>query len=112
MFKFNVLAEKAPSDTFVDELLTLLVNANVGTPGTDIFESSAFAIPKTGRYMTIIETGGMPDDETQNAVADPAYERPGAQITVRAATKPAARAMAAAARRALRVRNVNVNPLP
>lgn len=113
VFKFNVRAEKAPSDTFVDELLALLVNANVGVVGTDMFESSAFAIPKTGRYLTIIETGGLPDDETQNDIATPAYERPGAQITVRAATKPAAWAMVRAAHKALgRVRNVNVTPLP
>lgn len=89
---------------FTDDILAILVAAGVGTPGTNMFESSAALIPTgAGPYLTVTETGGSGPEGTHNTVALglPAYQRPNAQIFVRAATKIPARAMIDAAYRAL-----------
>lgn len=111
---FNVLAVKRPSATFPEELITLLVAAAVGTKATasgNIFLSTGVSLPAgDGPYLSIIETGGTAPLRTQNAVATPAYQRPSAQIVVRAATYTAARTMARAAYNALvGVRNRTVS---
>jgi hypothetical protein len=113
MYKFNILADKRPSQTFVEEVLQVLVTANVGQASVNIFHSSNVAQLKgAGPFLSVIETSGMPSDRTHGNTRLPAYERPGAQIVVRASATPVAKAMAWAAWRALaKVRNRYVQPL-
>lgn len=107
---FNVFAIKGASDTFIEELVKLLTDAGVGTFGTNIFASTSAEIPVgAGPYLSIVETGGTSPERTQNSVAVPAYQRPTAQLVVRASTYSAARTMARAAYNALvGVRNQTV----
>lgn len=99
---FNILADKVSSDTFTEEIVALLVAAGVGTEGVNIFVGSKVSIPNgAGPYLHIVETAGREPDDTHNSLTVPAYERPGAQIVVRALTRPPARTMANAAYRAL-----------
>jgi hypothetical protein len=80
---------------FLDDLLVLLQTAGVGTPGTNIFASSKSVIPVgPGPYLSVTETGGSGPEGTHNAVGLPAYQRPNAQLLVRASTYAAARTMA------------------
>jgi hypothetical protein len=93
MVVFNVIAEKSPSATLIEELVALLVAAGLGTFGTTIFGSSQASIPAgDGPYITIVETGGPAPRSTHNVVN--AYEQTTAQITTRAATYAAARSRA------------------
>jgi len=107
---FNVVATKQPSPTFSTELVAILVGAGVGVFGTNIFISSKAVIPPgPGPYLNIVATGGVTGIRTQNDVSGPSYERPSAQITVRANSAAAAEAMARAAYAALTsVRNTTV----
>lgn len=95
---------------FTEEIAAILSNAGVGTPEVNIFGSSLKKIPRgDGPFLSITETGGTDPDNTQNSTAIPAYRRPGAQIVVRAATKPAAETMAFGAYNALfAIRNERV----
>lgn len=110
VFAFNIDATKQASETFPEEVLKLLQNAGVGTPVTNMFIGSQATLPLgDGPYLNLIETPGQTALRTHNSVATPAYQRPSAQITVRAKTLVAARAMARAAYNALvGVRNQEV----
>lgn len=79
---------------FPDEILTLLTDAGVGTPGTTIFLSSRGVTPVgDGPFLLVTETGGMAPERTQNSVAVPAYRRPGLQFMVRGVKHHQVRAM-------------------
>lgn len=108
---FNIRTVKTASNTFLEELVKVLVDAEVGTYNTNIFASTAVAIPpEEGTYLLIVETGGTAPERIQNQIA-PAYPRPTAKITVRAAKYVDARTMARAAYDALAaVRNQTVTP--
>lgn len=110
MWTFNIIATKQPSTTFLMELVEVLVLAGVGVYGTNIFISSKAVIPPgNGPYLNIVATGGLTGIRTHNDVTGPAYERPSAQVTVRAQSAAAAEAMCRAAYAALvGVRNQNV----
>lgn len=107
---FNIVATKQPSSTFLNELVTLLVGAGVGVFGTNIFISSKAVIPSgPGPYLSIVATGGVVGIRTQNNVSGPSYERPSAQIVVRANSAAAAEAMSRAAYAVLlSIRNTTV----
>lgn len=86
---------------FLNEIAAKLAAAGVGTRGTNIFLSTDSNIPTdAGPYMTIVETGGTAPRFVHNH-AGAHTQRPTAQIAVRAADYPAARAMAKAAYDAL-----------
>ena len=108
---FNIRVVKTASNTFLEELIKVLVTAGVGTLNTDIFASTAVAIPADeGTYLLIVETGGTAPGRIQNQIA-PAYPRPTAKITVRAIKYVDARTMARAAYDALAaVRNQTITP--
>lgn len=102
MWTFNIVATKQPSASFTLELVQLLVAAGVGVYGTNIFVSSKAVIPPgDGPYLNINATGGAVGLRTQNVTSGPTYERPSAQITVRAKSAAAAEAMCRAAYAAL-----------
>ena len=83
---------------FEDDLVVRLASRGVGVLGTNIFVSSKAMIPTgDGPYLSITTTGGAPPLRTQNSVAQPAYQRPSAQLVARAASYPAARTMINAA---------------
>ena len=99
---FNIITCKVPSDTFAQEILSLLVAAGVGTLGTNLFLSSAVTLPTgDGPYLSVIETPGREADYIHNMM-EPAYEYPAAQIVVRAKSRGPAFAMATAAYNALK----------
>lgn len=109
---FNIAVIKRSSDTLLEEIVTILEDAGVGTYGTDIFDSSKADIPTgAGPYLSIIETGGAPPERTQNSVSTPAYPQPTAQLVVRATDYTDARTMARAAYNALApIRNTDITP--
>src|ERR1019366_6462794 len=88
----------------LDDLVSVLVAANVGVAGTNIFVSSAAAIPVgMGPYLSLNETGGVAPTRVQNS-RPPNTVRPTVQVLVRAGrivnvqeAWPAAYAMAQAA---------------
>jgi hypothetical protein len=113
LWTFNIVATKAPSATFLLELVAVLVGASVGVYGTNIFISSKAVVPTgNGPYLNIVATGGTTGLRTQNDTSGPSYERPSAQLTVRAQSAAAAEAMCRAAYAALvGVRNTTVTTL-
>lgn len=111
-YVFNIVVEKTPSDTFLEELAAILVAAGVGRlTGTsrNIFLTSSVSIPSgDGPYLSITDTGGPGGQKIHNQIP-PAYQRPGAQIVARAKNAADARRMAFAAYNALaNVRNQTV----
>jgi hypothetical protein len=79
---------------FAEEIVQLLVTAGIGTYGTNIFGGSAVQIPAgAGPFMNVVETNGRVPLRTHNSLVLPAYTRPSAQITARAANYADARAM-------------------
>lgn len=74
------------ASTFVPDLVFLLEAGGFGlTYGTNIFKGPKAKIPDgKGPFVSIIRTGGLGQDGTHNATIEPAYERPTAQILVRA----------------------------
>lgn len=108
---FNIRVMKTASDTFVEELVKVLVDAGVGVFNTNIFASTAVSLPTDDQtYLLIVETGGTTPGRIQNQIA-PAYPRPTAKITVRATKYVDARTMARAAYDALAaVRNQTITP--
>jgi hypothetical protein len=109
---FNIIVTKNPSNTFLEEIVKLLVDASVGVLNTNIFTTSTYPIPEgDGPYLTITETGGTIPERTHNEIALPAFQRPAAQILVRAKTYGAARTMCRAAYNSLvGVRNQEITP--
>ncbi len=108
---FNIRVVKTASNTFLEELVKILVTAGVGVFNTNIFASTAVAIPKGEEpYLMIIETGGAAPLKIQNQDA-PAYPRPTAKIIVHAAKYSDARTMSRAAYDALAVvKNQAITP--
>lgn len=104
MVSFNVLALKRPSSaSFVEELIAILVDADVGEAGVNIFGSSQVQIPDastSGPFLLVRSSQGAPPVGTHND-GKAAYRRPGAQILSCARTFAAADAMAQAAYSAL-----------
>jgi hypothetical protein len=94
--------------SLLDDLISVLVAANVGQSGVNIFASSAAVIPVgMGPYLTLNETGGVAPTRVQNS-RPPNTVRPTVQVLVRAGriagtqeAWPAAYAMAQAAYTAL-----------
>jgi hypothetical protein len=107
---FNVLAMKRPSDTWVQELVTILEEAGLGERGETIFASSNSTIPAEGDgpFIYIESTGGAGPVGTHNDGVG-AYRRPSARIVVHARLQVVAEATAQAVYAALlAVRNKNV----
>lgn len=90
-----------------EELMFILSGDGVGVPMVNMFRSSAKQLPTgPGPLLSIIETGGTSPEPTHNRVILPAYQKPGAQIIVRADSYVVAFAMARAAYNSLvKVRN-------
>lgn len=88
-FAFNVSAMKTYSRTFLDELAWLLVEAGVGVMEDDegeinIFQGLKATVPEgAGPYLSIVPTGGTSPEKIHNQSAV-AYQKPSAQILVRA----------------------------
>jgi len=97
---FKVIATKKASDSFISELIAILVAAGVGKAAVNIFGTPQAIIPDgPGPFLSIDPSQGIAPIGT---LADPAsLRRPGAQITARASTWVAAEAMAQAAYNAL-----------
>jgi hypothetical protein len=112
MFSFNVEVVKAYSTTFIEEIVSILEGASLGTFGTDIFTGSKPVIPEgDGPYVSLAQTGGAEPMRTHSQVTTPAYPRPRLQVVVRAASQASAVAKAYAAYVALEsVRNTEVTP--
>ena len=98
---------------FLDDLVTELEDAGVGTWGLDIFTSTRAEIPvlPSGEAsLQLIETGGTSPENTQNALGQPAFMRPSAQVLARAKSKVQAETKAWDAYRVFfRVRNKFIN---
>jgi len=110
---FNLIAIKTQSSTFLEEVISMLVTAEVGRftgNNRNIFASAAANIPSgDGPFLVVAETGGTAPERIHNQLS-PAYQRPGAQLVARATSYQAARTMAIAAYNALvGVRNHTVN---
>ena len=110
-FSCNFLALKRPSATFVQEILALLEEAEVGTRAVTLFGSSQVALPGpevAGPFLVVRATGGTAPQGTHNDGAG-AYRQPGLQVLVHALDAAAAETMALAAYDALvGVRNVGL----
>lgn len=107
---FNVMAFKKKSGTFARELVAILSAAGVGVPGTSLFFSSSTALPHSGQFLLIRESGGQEGVRTHN-VSGVNYQRPMAQIRAYSPTADASLALAHAAYTALEaVRNQDVTP--
>ena len=74
------------ASTFIPDLVFLLESYAFGLSyGTNIFKGPKAKIPDgTGPYVSIVRTAGRGAEGTHNLVDVPAYERPAAQIIVRA----------------------------
>lgn len=82
---------------FLDDLVTLIEDANVGEFNVDLFLTTKGDLPLLpSGVISIVETGGTDPLRIQNSVARPAYIRPTAQITARASSPDLARAKAQA----------------
>ena len=86
--------------TWLDDLVTLMDDANVGTLGVDLFTSTKASPPilASGEAtLNIVETSGSSPERTQNYVIRPAYLNLSAQFMARAGTYSKAKAKAQAA---------------
>jgi hypothetical protein len=110
LVSFNLTAVKSYSHRFLEELVSLLVAAGVGTFGSDIFIGAKARIPDgDGPFLSVLSRGGTTPLRTHNEIGPPAYQRPSAQIVARAKSSQAARGMAEDAYDALvGIRNQNV----
>jgi hypothetical protein len=92
------------------DLVDLLTAASVGVFGTNMFYGAKAVIPPgAGPFLSIIMTGGMPPSRIQSQIQPPAYQQPGAQVTVRGTSYAALKTMLFAAYGALNVRNTEIN---
>lgn len=96
---FRIVATKRASDTFLEELMTILEDAQVGRRRVDIFGGSLATVPPEGRYLSIATEPGPGPIGTHSGkdAGVGAYRRPAAKILVAAATLQAAEKMAQAA---------------
>ena len=105
--EFNVLAWKVPSDTWLEEVVAVLVAASIDP--TKIRTGAKATIPREGAYLSVRPTGGTAPLGTHNESAASWDRRPGAQIIARAATWAEAFGLAQDAYAALvAVRNTDV----
>lgn len=105
--EFNILAWKRPSDTWLEELVAILVAANIDA--TKIRAGAKATIPREGAYLSVRPTGGTSPLGTHNESASAWDRRPGAQIIARAESWADAYELAQAAYSALvAVRNTDV----
>lgn len=108
----NFEAHKAESATFEEEILSLLEAAEVGRRGVDMFASSAAIVPDgAGPFLVMHTTPGATRIRTRTTE----LVKQSARILVFAGTTTAAKAMAFAARAALkdlRNQDVQVTEIP
>ena len=76
---FNIIADKRPSATLIDELAHLIS----GEINSTLLTTSRSSIPPKGNVVTIIASGGTPPQKTQDREGV-AYELPTAIIRVHA----------------------------
>jgi len=110
-YSFNVMANKVSSQTFLEEMISVLVNAGVGVLNITLFGSSVARLPDDPSkwFVTLRETGGAPPERTHNQTSPPAYVQPAAQVIIHAPTTSVAKATAWAAYNALAaVKNVTI----
>jgi hypothetical protein len=105
-YSFNIIAMKRYSQTFLEELLRLLVEKNVGQENVNLFATSTAVLPNPTPdtdtpILNIRDTGGPGSKPTHNEFAPPAIVQPSAQIIVRSLNIRTARTMAFAAYDAL-----------
>src|SRR5678816_3386916 len=87
---------------FIDDIITILQNAGVGTLNSNIFGSTKADVPSgDGPYLSVRATGGTSPENTHNSTTRPAYLRPGAQLVVTAKSYKTAESMAVKAFNAL-----------
>lgn len=78
---FNFDAFKGPSDTFEEEIVSLITSTLGLTLGTDLFVSEKAVIPDgPGPYVLLVSTTGLEPEANHNSPI--AYERPGMSVTV------------------------------
>lgn len=96
---------------FLDDVVSVLVAANVGVYGSTIFIGAKASLPVgDAAFLTLSATGGAPPIGTHNSTAAPAYVRPSAQVVARSIRLAPAESMADAAYRALfGIRNRFIN---
>lgn len=87
---------------WLEDIESLIASGGVAVSNVTMFLSTAAIIPAgDGPYLLIVETGGMAPErlhtDSDGRLDAPAYERPMAQIVVRAQNYFAARAMSRAA---------------
>lgn len=84
------------ASSFFPDLIVLLQSAGLGLIyGTNLFKGPKAKIPAgDGPFVSLIRTGGLGSEGTHNSVDVPAYERPTAQIIVRATNYDDAETMA------------------
>lgn len=100
MFSCNFDAKaQAPVEKLEEEMAKIISNAGLGVLGTTIFVGPNAQIPTAaGPYITIIDTGGLPPEETHD---DSVYERLTFQVVVSGTSFHATRTRALAIWRAL-----------
>lgn len=83
-----------------DDVLAYFVSLNIGEENVTLFCGENAKLPANVgapggpvAIMTIISSGGLSPERTQNAVATPAYKRPGLQLMARAMRDEDARAL-------------------
>lgn len=74
--------------SWATDIVAVLEQDGVGTYGVDIFIGGSKVLPKAedhpGPLLSIVQSPGLGQDRTQNAVIVPAYQRPEASIVARA----------------------------
>lgn len=110
LFSFNVECETDGQATaFEDEILKVLRDAGVVTAlGTDAFIGSKATPSGAGPFVHILRTSGIGPRYAHATTNAATYERPSAQIVVRALDYETARIKSEAAFRALSVFNTTV----
>lgn len=106
IYALNFEAFKKESATFVEEVLSLLEAAEVGRREVDLFGTSGTTVPDgAGPFLVMYTTPGATRVRSRSSE----HVRQSARFLVFAATSAAAKAMAHAARAALKdVRNQDV----
>lgn len=96
---------------FLDDLLSVLATAGVGTINQDLFQTSRHAVPDgDGPYLMLKELGGSSPLNTHNRLDLPAWVNQGCAVIVRGKVPSTTRAMLLDARAALYpIRNTTIN---
>jgi hypothetical protein len=112
-YSFNVNARKESSDTFLEEVVKVLVSAGIGILNTSIFASSKAKLPTspTALFLTLRETGGAPPYAVHNQTSPPLYVQPSLMVVVHGPDTAPTKAKARAAYNALvAVKNQTITP--